>query len=172
MKLKDACSLEEKLSQTNQHTKKQRHYFANKGPNSQSYGFSSGHVRMWELDNKGGWVPKNWCFWTTVLEETFKSPLDSKIKPINPKGNQSWIFIGRIDAEAEIPILWPPDVKSWLFRKDPDAGKDGKQEEKGTTEGEMVEWHHWLSGHEFEQALGDGEGQGSLVCCSPCGCKE
>ena len=128
---------------------------------------------MWELDHKEGWAPKNWCFWTVVLEKTLESPLDCKeIQPVNPKGNQSWIFIGRTDAEAEAPILWPPDVKSWLIWKDPDDEKDWRQEEKGTTEDEIVGWHHQLNGHEFEQALGDAEGQGSLACCSPCGHKE
>ena len=113
------------------------------------------------------------CFWTVVQKKTLGSPLDSKeIQPVHPKGNQSWIFIGRTDAEAEAPILWPPDAKNWLIRKDPDSGKDWRQEEKGTIEYEMVGWHHWLHGHEFEQALGDGEGQVSLVCCSPWGCKE
>jgi len=108
-----------------------------------------------------------------TLEETLKSPLDcKKIKPVNPKGNQPWIFIGRTDAEAEIPRFWPPDVKNWLIEKGPDAGEDCRQEEKGMTEDEMVEWHHWLNGLEFEQTLGDGEGQGSLVCCSPWGYKE
>ena len=107
-----------------------------------------------------------------VLENTLESPLDSKIKPVNPKGNQSWIFIGRTDAENEAPILWPPDAKNWLTGKDPDAGKDWRQEEKGTTEDEMVGWHHWLDGHESEQALGVGDGQGSLACYSPWGCKE
>ena len=114
------------------------------------------------------WVPKNWCFWTVVLEKTLESPLDCKeIQPVHPKGNQSWIFTGRTDAEAETPILWPPDVKNWVIGKDPNAGKDWGQEEKGTTEDEMVGWHHRLNRHEFEQALGDGEGQGSLTCCSP-----
>ena len=128
---------------------------------------------MWDLDHKESWVPKNWCFWTVVLEKTLESPLDcEEIKPVNPKGNQPWIFIGRTDAEAETPILWPPDVKNWLLGKDLDAGKDWRQEKKGTTEDEMVGWHHWLDGHEFEQAPGVGEGQGSLVCCSPWGCKE
>ena len=132
--------------------------------------FSSSHIWMWELDHKENWAPKNWCFWTVVLEKTLESSLDSKeIQPVNPKGNQSWIFIGRIDAEAETPILWPPDAKNWLIGKDPDAGKDWTQEEKGTTEDEMVDWHHWLNGHEFEQAVGIGDGWGSLVCCSPCG---
>ena len=148
--------------------KKQRHYFANKGPSSQNFGFSSGHVWMWELDYKESWVLKNWCFWTVVLEKTLESPLDCKEnKPVHTKGNQSWIFIRRTDAEAETPVLWPPDVKSWLIWKDPDAGKDWRQEERGMTEDEMVGWHHQLNGHEFDQAPGDGEGQGSLVCCSP-----
>ena len=136
--------------QPRQHIKKQRHYFADKSPSSQSYGFSSSHVWMWEVDYKESWALKNWCFWTVVLEKTLENPLDCKeIKLIVPKGNQSWIFIGRTDAEAETPILWPPDVKNWLYRKDPDAGKDWRREEKGTTEDEMVGWHHWLNGHEF-----------------------
>ena len=116
---------------------------------------------------------KNWCFWTMELEKTIERPLDCKeIKPVNPRGNQSWIFIGRTDAEGETPILWPPDVKNWLIGKDPDAGKDWRQEEKGTTEDEMIGWHHRLDGYEFEQALGVSDGQGSLACCSPCSCKE
>ena len=135
MKLKEASFLEEMLKQKNkprQLIKKQRHYFADKGPSSQSYGFSSSHVWMWELDHKEGWAQKNWCFWTVVLEKTLESPLDSKeIKPVNPRGNQPRIFIGRTDAEAEAPILWPPDVKIWLIRKDPDAEKDWRQEERG-----------------------------------------
>ena len=119
---------------------------------------------------KEGWVLKNWCFSTVVLEKTLGSPLDcKKIQPVHPKRNQSWIFIERTDAEAETPILWPPDVKNWLTEKDPDAGKDWRREEKGLTENEMVGWHHRLSGHEFEQSLGDGEEQGSLACCSPWG---
>ena len=137
--------------QPRQHIKKQRHYFANKGPNSQSYGFSSSHVLMWELGHKESWALKNGCFWTAVLEKTLESPLDSKeIQPVHSKGNQSWIFIGRTDVEGETPILWPPDVKNLLIWKDPDAGKDWRQEEKGTTKDEMVIWHHWLNGHEFE----------------------
>ena len=125
---------------------------------------------MWELDHKESWAMKNWCSWIVVLEKTPESPLDRKeIKPVNPKGSQSWIFIGRTDAKAEAPVLWPPDVQNLLTGKDPDAGKDWKQEKKRTTENEMVGWHHGLNGHEFEQALGDGEGQGSLVCCSPQG---
>ena len=131
-----------------QHIK--RHYFADKGPSSQSYGFSSSHVWMWELDYKESWTPKNWCFWTVVLEKTLESPLDCKeIQFVHTKGNQFWTFIGRTDAEAETPILWPPDAKNWLFGKDPDAGKDWRWEEKGRTEDEMVGWHHWLDGHEF-----------------------
>ena len=154
--------------QPRRHIKKQRHYFANKGPCSQGYGFSSGHVWMWELDCKESWVPKNWCFWTEVLEKTLESPLDCKeIQPVKPKGNQSWIFIGRTDAEAETPIFWPSYVKNWLIGKDPDAGKDWRQKEKGMAKDEMVGWHHGFDGHEFEQAPGDGEGQGSLACCSP-----
>ena len=135
-----------------------------------SYGFSSGHVWLCELDHKESWVLKNWCYWTVVLEKTLENTLDCKeIQPVNPKGNQSWIFIGRTDAEAETPILWPLDVKSWLIGKNPDAGKDWRWEEKGTTEDEMVGWHHWRDGHEFEQAPGVGDGQGSLACCSPQG---
>ena len=128
--------------------------------------------RYWELDHKEGWVLKNWCFWTGVLE-ILKSPLDCKqIKPVNAKGNQSWIFTGGTDAEAEAPILWSPDVKSWLIWKDSDSWKDWRQEEKGMTEDNMVGWHHWINGPEFEQALGDGEDRWSLVCWSPRGGKE
>ena len=159
--------------QPRQHIKKQRHYFANKGLSSHSYDFSSNHVWMWELEYKESWVLKNWCFWTVVLEKTLESPLDCKeIQLVHPEVNQSWIFIGRTDAEAETPILWTPDVKSWLIWKDSDAGKDWRQEEKGTTEDEMVGWYHWLDGHELEQTLGVGDGQGSLAWYSPCGCKE
>ena len=147
--------------------------FTDKGLHNQRYGFSSSNVQMWELDHKESWMPENWCFWTVVLEKTLKSPLDCKeIKPVYPKGNQSWIFIGRTDVAAEAPILWPPDVKSQPIRKDPDAGKDWRQEEKGTTEDKMVGWHHQLDGHEFEQALGVGDGQGSLECYIPWGHKE
>ena len=132
----------------------------------------SGHVWMWELDCEESWAPKNWCFWNVMLEKTLESPLDSKeIQPVHPKGNQPWIFIGRTDAEAESPILWPPEVKNWPIEKDPDAGKDWGQEEE-TTGDEMVGWHHWLNGHEFEQTPGDSEGQRSLVCCSSWGHKE
>ena len=143
-----------------QHIKKQRHYFVHKGPSSQGYGFFNGHVWMWELDYKESWVQKNWCFWI-VLEKTLESPLDCKeIQPVHPKGDQSWVFIGRTDVEAETPILWLPDGKSWLIWKDPDAGKDWGQEEKGTTEDEMVWWHYLLNGHGFGWTLGVGDGQG------------
>ena len=152
-----------------QHIKKQRHYFANKGSSGQSYGFSSRQVWMWVLDYKESWVPKNWCFWTVVLEKTLESPLDCKeIKPVNPEGNQSWIFIGRTDAEAEAP----PDAKNWLIWKDPDAEKDWSQEEKGNTEDEMVRWHPQLDEHALEQAPEIGDGQGSLACYSPWGYQE
>ena len=125
------------------------------------------------MGHKEGWMLKNWYFWTVVLEKTLESPLDCKeIKPVNPKGNQPWIFIGRTDAEVEAPICWPPDMRSWLIRKDSGAGKDWGQEEKGTTEDEMTGWHHRLNGHEFEQTLGDSEGQGSLARCSPWSHKE
>ena len=134
---------------------KQRHYFANKGPSSQSYGFSSSHVR------------------TVVLKKTLESPLDCmEIQPVSPKGNQPWTLIGSTDTEAEAPICWPQDVKSPFFGKDPDAGKDWGQEEKRVIEDETVGWHHWLNGTEFEQTQGDSEGRESLVCCSPCGCKD
>ena len=133
---------------------------------------SSSHVWMWQLDYKESWVPKNWCFWTVVLEKTLKGHLHCKeIQPTHPKGNQSWIFIGKTDAKAETAILWPSDAKNGLIWKDPDAGKDWRQE-KGTTEDKMVGWHHRLNGHEFEQALGVGDGQGGLVCCSPWGRKK
>ena len=127
---------------------------------------------MWELDYKESWAPKNWCFWTVVLEKTLETLLDCKdVQPVHPKGNQSWTFTGRTDVEAETPILWPPDVKSWLIGKDPDAGKDWRQEDKGMTEDEMVGWHHWPNEHEFEQTPGVGDGQGGLACCSPWGCR-
>ena len=139
MRLKDASW---KKSYDQQH-KKQRYYFANKGPYSQSFDFSSSPVWMWELDHKESWVPKNWCFWTVVLEKTLESPLDSKdIQPVHPKGDQSWVFIGKTNVEAETPILWPPDAKSWLTWQDLDAGKDSGQEEKGMTEDKIVGWHH------------------------------
>ena len=139
MKLKDVCSLEKSYDKPRQYIKKQRHHFTNKGPSSQSYGFSGSHVWMWELDYKESWAQTNWCFWTVVLEMTLESPLDGKeIQPVHPKGNQSWIFTGRTDAEAEASVLWPPDGKSRLTGKDPDAGKDWKQKEKVVAEDEMV----------------------------------
>ena len=151
-------------SSSRQYIKKQRHQFADKGLSSQSYGFSRSQEWIWELDHKESWVPKNWCFLIVVLDKTPESPSDHKeIKPVNPKGNQSWIFIGRTDAETDASILWPPDVKNQLIGKDPDVGKHWGQEEKGMTEVEIVGWHHRLNGHESEQALGDGEGQ-SMVC--------
>ena len=141
----------ESYDQPRQHIKKQRHYFANKGLSSQGYGFSIGHVGMWELNYKESWVPKNLCFWTVVLEKTLESPLDCKeIQPVHLKGDQSWVFIGRTDAETEIPVLWPPHAKSWLIGKDPDVGRDWGQKEKGMTEDEMAGWHHQLDEHEFE----------------------
>ena len=175
MKLKDACLLLGKKSydQPRQRVKKQKHYFAKKGPSSQSYGFSNSHVWMPELDYKESWALKNWCFWSVVLEKALESLLDFKeIKPVNPEGNQSQIFIGRTDAEAETPIFWPPDAKSWLIWKDLDAGKDLRQEEKGMTEDEMAGWHHRLDGHESEWTLGVGDGQGVLACCDSWGRKE
>ena len=153
--------------------KNQRHHFADKDLYSQSYGFSSNHLWIWELHHKEGWVLKNWCFWILVLEKTLESPLYcKKIKPVNPKGNKSWLFVGRSDAEAEAPVLWPPDMKSWLIGKDPDSGKSWRQKKKVGTEDEMVGRHLWLNGHVFEQTQGESEGQGSLVCCSPWGHKE
>ena len=144
-------SWKKSYDQPRQHIKKQRHYFANKHPSSQSYSFSSSHVWMWELDYKESWVPKNWCFSTVVLEKTLESPLDCKeIQPAHPKGDQSWIFIWRTNAEAADPIHWPPVAKNWLIRKDPDAGKDWRWEEKGTTDDEMVGWQHQLDRHDFE----------------------
>ena len=137
MKLKDTYSLEGK-SWPRKHIKNQRYYFANKGSSSQSYGFSSSHVWMWEFNYKESWALKNWCFWSVVLEKTLKSPLDCKdIQPVHPKRNQSWVLIGRTDAETETLILWPPDVKNWLMWKDPDAGKDWRQEEKGQ---QRIKW--------------------------------
>ena len=145
--------------------KMQGHHFANKGPSGQDYGFSSSHVWMWELNHKK--KMKNLCFLTVVLEKPLESPLDCKeIQPVHPKGDQSWVFIRRTDVEAETPILWPPDAKNWLIWNDPDAGKDWRQEEKGTTEDEMVGWHHRLHGHGFGWTPGvGGDGQGGLACC-------
>ena len=167
MKLKDT------YDQPRQHIKKQRHYFADKCLSSQSYAFSSGHVWMWELDYKESWAQKNWCFWTVVLEKTLESPLDCKeIQPVHPKRDQSWVLIRRTNVEAETLILWPPDAKSWLIWKNPDAGKDCGQEVKGKTEDEMIGCHHQLDGHGFEWTPGIGDGQGGLACCSSWGCKD
>ena len=142
--LKDACSLRAKaMINLDSIFKKQRHYFANKGLSSQNYVFSSNHLLMWELDYKKSWALRNWCFSTVVAEKTLEGPLDTKeIQPVHPTGNQCWIVTGRIDAEAETPTLWPPNVKNWLIGKGPDAGKDWKWKEKGITEDEMVGWHH------------------------------
>ena len=160
------CLLLESCDQPRQHIKKLRHYCANKGSSSQGYGFSSGLLRMWELDYKESWAPKNWCFWTVVLGKTLESPLDSKeIQPVHPKRNQSWIFMRRTNAEAETLVLLPPHAKRWLIGKDSDAGRNWGQEEKGTTEDEMAGWHHWLDGRESEWTLGDGDGQRGLACC-------
>ena len=151
----------------------QRHYFANKGPFSQGYGFSFGHVWMWELDCEEDWAPKNCCFWTVVLEKTLESPLNCKeIQPVHSEGDQPWDFFGRNDAKAEAQVLRTPHVKSWLIGKDSDAGRDWRQEEKGTTEDEMSGWHHWLDGRESECTPGVGDGQGGQACCDSWGCKE
>ena len=144
--------------------KKHKHHFADESPYSHSYGFSSSHVWMWELDHKEGWAPKNWCVHIVLLEKTLESSLDYKEREtVNHKGNQPWIFIGRTDAEADAPILWPPDVKNWQIWKDPDAGKDRRQEEKGMTEDGIVGWHHQLDGHDFEQAPGAGDRHCAVV---------
>ena len=173
MKLKDACSLKEKLYYSRQHTEKQRHYFVNKGLSSRGYGFSSSHVWMWELYYKESWAPKNWCFWTVVLEESLESPLDCKeTQLVHPKGTESWIFIGRTDAEAETPMLWPPDVKSWLTGKKPWFWERMRVGGEGDDRG----WDGWmasrLKGHEFEWTPGVGDGQGGLACCGSWGRKE
>ena len=172
--IKTLVPWKESYDKARQCIKKQRHHFANKGPYSQSYGFSSSHVQMWELDHKEGWAPKNWCFQTVVLEKTLGSPLDSKeIKPVNPKGNQPWIFIGRTDAEAKAPILWPPDAKSWLIGKDPDVGKIEGKRRKGR---QRMRWlddiTNLMDMSLLEHALGIGDGQGSLACYSRWGRKE
>ena len=155
------------------HIEKQRRYFANKGPSSQGYGFSSGHIWMWELDYEESWALKNLCFWTVVLEKTLESPLDcKKIQPVHFKGDQPLVFFGRNDAEAETPVLWQPHAKSWLTEKNSDAGRDWGQEKKGKTEDEMAGWHHWLDGRESEWTPGVGDGQGGLACCDSWGRKE
>ena len=138
---------------------KSKDLFADKDPYSQNYGFPSSHSWMWVFDCKEGWALKNWCFWSVMLGKTLESPLDSKkIKPVNLKGNQPWIFIGRTHAEAETSIIWPSDEKCWLIGKDSDIGKEWRQEEKGKTQDEMVGWHHQPNGHEFEKTPRDGEG--------------
>ena len=161
----------ESYDQPRQYIEKQSHYFVHKDPSSQGYGFSSGHVWMWEFDYKESWVPKKWWFWTAVLEKTLESPLDCKeIHPVHFKGDQSWVFIGRTDFEAASPILWPPDAMTWLIWKDPDVERDWGQEEKGTRE--MVGWHHRLCGHGFGWTPGVADGQGGLACCGSWGGKE
>ena len=143
------------------------------GPSSQGYGFSNSHVCMWELDCEESWTLKDWCFWTVVLEKTLESPLDCKeIQPVHSEGDQPWVFLGRNDAKAETPVLWPPHTKSWLIGKDSDAGRDWGQEEKGMTEDEMAGWHHRVDGHESEWTPGVGDGQGGLVCCDSWGRRE
>ena len=172
MKLRHFAPWKKSYDQSRWHIKKQRHYFADKGPNSQSYGFSSSHVWMWELDCEESWVPKNWCFWTVVLEKTLESPLDCKeIQLAHPQGNQSWIFIGRTDAEAEAPVLWPPDAKSWLIRKDLDAGKDWR-----TGEGDDRGWDGLMASPTQWTWVWVNSGSwwwtGRPVCCNPWGRKE
>ena len=163
--IKTVAPWKENYGKPRQHIKKQRHHFANENLIRQSYGFSSSQVWMWELDHKKGWVLKIWRFWTVVLEKTLESPLDSKeIKPVNAKGNQPWMFIGRTDTE--VPKLWLPDEKSWLIEKDLDSGKDWGQGEKRVTEGKMFGWHHWFNGHELEQNLRN-KVHGGLTCWSP-----
>ena len=153
----------ESYDQPRQHIKKQRHHFVNKGLSSQGYGFSCGHVWMWELDCEESWAPKNWCLWTVVLEKSLESPLDCKeIQPVHYKGDQSWVFIGRNDAEAETPILWPPHAKCWLIGKDPDAGT---RRRRGQQRMKWLDGITNLDGHEFEWTLGVGDGQGGLACC-------
>ena len=161
----------ESYDQPRQHIKKQSHYFANNGPSSQGYRFSTRHVWMWDLNYKS-WMPKNWCFWTVMLEKTWESLDCKEIQLVHPKGDQSWVFIGGTHVEAETPILCPPDVKSWLIWKDRDAGKEWGQEEKGRAENEMVVWHHQHNGHGFGWTLGVGNGLGGLVYCGSWGWKE
>ena len=169
---KALASWKKSYDQPRQRIKKQTHYFVNKGLSSQGYGFSSSHVRMWELNYKEGWVPRNWSFQTMVWEKTLESPWDSKeIQPVHSE-DQPWYFFGGNDAKAETPVLWPPHVKSWLIGKNFDAGRDWGQEEKGTTEDEMAGWHHWLDEREFEWTPGVGDGQGGLARCNSWGCKE
>ena len=166
------ASWKESYDKPRQCNEKHRHHFADESPYSQRYAISSSHVWMWEFDHKEGWALKNWCFWTVVLEKILESPLDCKeIKLVNPKVYWPWIFIGKTDAEANASVLWPPDAKSRLIRKDPDAGEDWRQK-KRATEGETVGWHHRFSAHELGQTPVAGEGQGGLSCCSSCSRKE
>ena len=154
------------------HQELTQHYVSTILPSSQGYGFSCGHLWMWELDCEESWAPKNWCFWSVVLEKTLESSLDLEIQPVHSKGDQSWVFIGGNDAKAETPVLWPPHAKSWLIGKESDAGRDWGQEEKGTPQDEMAGWHHWLDGLESEWTPGVGDGQGGLACCDSWGRKE
>ena len=173
MNLKMLTPWKKSYDQPRERIEKQRYYFANKGLSSQGYGFSCGHEWMWELDYEEGWMLKNWCFWTVVLEKTLESPLDCKeIQPVHSEVDQLWDFFGRTDAKAETPVLWPPHAKSWLIGKESDAGKDWGQEEKGPTEDEMAGWHHWLDGCESEWTPGVGDWQGGLACCDSWGRKE
>ena len=173
MKLKTLAPWKNSYDKARWHIQKQRHHFADKGLSSQGYGFSSGHIWMWELDCEEGWTLKNWCFWSVVLEKTLEGPLDCKeIQPVHSEGDQPWDFFGRNDAKAETPVLWPPHAKCWLTGKDFDAGRNWGQEEKGTTKDEMAGWHHWLDVCESEWTLGDGDGQGGLGGCDSWGRKE
>ena len=167
------CFLLGRKVTTNLHSVlKSKDIICRQGSYIQGCGLPSSHIRMWELDSKESWVPKNWCLQAVVLEKTLESPLEGKdIKPVNLKGNQPWILFGRTDAKAEASILWPPDAKSWLIGKDPHAGKDWTQKKRATKD-ELVRWHHQFNAHELGQTLRDGEGQGSLVCCSPWGLEE
>ena len=171
IKLKDT-PWKESYDQPRQHIKKQRHYFVNKGLSNQGYGFSNGHIWMWELDCEESWVLKNWCFWTVVLEKTLESPLDCmEIQPSILKEISPGCSLEGLMLKLKLPILWPPDAKSWLIGKEPDAGKDWGQEEKGMTEDEMVWWHHRLNRHGFVWTPGAGDRQGGPVCCGSWGCR-
>ena len=170
MKLKTHAPWKKSYDKPRQCFKKQTHHFVNRGPYNQSCGFPNNHVWIWEFNHKEGWVLKNWCFWTLMLEKILDSSLDSKeFKPVTTKGNQAWIFTGKTDVEAR--IFWPYDVKGQLTGKDPDSGQNWGQENKGATKNEMGGWHHWFNGHESEQTLGDSEGQECLACYSPWGHK-
>ena len=172
IKSKEAASWQESYDKHRQCAEKQRLYSVNKGLYSQGYGLPRCHLCLWNLDGKEGREPNNWCLWTVVLEKTPESPLDSKIKPVNLKGNQPWIVVGRTDAETEAPVLWSLDVKSQLIGKDCSAEKYWGQKEKRASEDEMAGWQYWCNGHELEQTSGDSEGQGGLACCSPWDCRE